>query len=160
MIVKSECDDSLGAYVNLVFPVLEILESHDGHLRVEGSEGSLLYQERLLNCLGPLHGLRKLRMLLAPSPETLATDANLHGVAGEGGGSDRLGHELHVAPLSEIAGNDYNLNIPRYVETFEEEEPVDLAVVTTELKKLEKGMAKTDQTIRDFCAELGIETPV
>jgi len=28
----------------------------------------------------------------------------------------------HVAPLSEIAENDYNLNIPRYVDSFEEEE--------------------------------------
>ncbi len=33
----------------------------------------------------------------------------------------------YKATLSEIAENDYNLNIPRYVDTFEEEEPVDLA---------------------------------
>ena len=36
----------------------------------------------------------------------------------------------YVAPLSEIEENDYNLNIPRYVDTFEEEEPVDLAAVS------------------------------
>jgi type I restriction enzyme M protein len=66
----------------------------------------------------------------------------------------------HVAPLSEIAENDYNLNIPRYVDTFEEEEPVDLKAVTVELARLEKDMAKTDETIRGFCAELGIEAPV
>ena len=66
----------------------------------------------------------------------------------------------HLAPLSEIEENEYNLNIPRYVDTFEEEEPVDLKAVTDELAKFEKDMAETDATIRAFCAELGIEAPV
>lgn len=61
---------------------------------------------------------------------------------------------------SEIEENDYNLNIPRYVDTFEEEEPVDLAAVTGELKGLEKGMEEIDERIRGFCDELGIEAPV
>lgn len=66
----------------------------------------------------------------------------------------------YVAPLAEIAENDYNLNIPRYVDTFEEEEPVDLAAVTAELRQLEADMGAIDDTIRSFCAELGIEAPV
>lgn len=66
----------------------------------------------------------------------------------------------HIAPLSEIAENDYNLNIPRYVDTFEEEEPVDLAVVSTELQQLEKDMIEIDQVIRGYCNELGITAPV
>jgi type I restriction enzyme M protein len=65
-----------------------------------------------------------------------------------------------VVPLSEIAENDYNLNIPRYVDTFEEEEPVDLAAVTAELKQLELDMVDIDDTIRGYCAELGIEAPI
>ena len=64
------------------------------------------------------------------------------------------------ALMEEIAENDYNLNIPRYVDTFEEEEPVDLAAVSAELKKLEAGMGEIDQVIRGFCDELGIEAPV
>lgn len=64
------------------------------------------------------------------------------------------------ATLDEIAENDYNLNIPRYVDTFEEDEPVDLAAVTTELKDLEAGMSDLDNALRGFCAELGIEAPV
>lgn len=64
------------------------------------------------------------------------------------------------ATLEEIAENDYNLNIPRYVDTFEEDEPVDLAAVTAELKNLEAGMSDLDSAIRGFCAELGIEAPV
>ncbi|WP_085516037.1 type I restriction-modification system subunit M [Marivirga sericea] len=65
----------------------------------------------------------------------------------------------YVASLQEIAENDYNLNIPRYVDTFEEEEPVDLTAVAQELKGLEKDMKSTDQTIADYCKELGVESP-
>ncbi len=65
-----------------------------------------------------------------------------------------------VVPLADIAENEYNLNIPRYVDTFEEEEPVDLMAVTAELSQLEADMGEIDDTIHGFCAELGIEVPV
>ena len=65
----------------------------------------------------------------------------------------------YAAPLSEIAENDYNLNIPRYVDTFEEEAAIDLKTVSSELKNLEVDMKSTDATIAAFCKELGIDTP-
>jgi type I restriction enzyme M protein len=65
----------------------------------------------------------------------------------------------HVAKLQEVAENDYNLNIPRYVDTFEEEEPVDLATVSTALKAIDTDMATTDATIADYCNQLDIDTP-
>lgn len=65
----------------------------------------------------------------------------------------------HKAKLSEIAENDYNLNIPRYVDTFEEEDPIDLAEVSQSLKTLNAEMKETDKTIAQFCKELGIQTP-
>ncbi len=65
----------------------------------------------------------------------------------------------YVATLAEIAENDYNLNIPRYVDTFEEEEPVDLQAVCTELQQVAKEIESTNQQIASFCAELGIKTP-
>jgi type I restriction enzyme M protein len=65
----------------------------------------------------------------------------------------------YVASLGEIAENDYNLNIPRYVDTFEEEEAVNLKAVAKELKKMEVDMKGTDATIEKFCKELGIDTP-
>lgn len=65
----------------------------------------------------------------------------------------------YVATLQEIADNDYNLNIPRYVDTFEEEEAVNLKAVAKELKKLDADMKGTDATIEKFCKELGIESP-
>jgi type I restriction enzyme M protein len=65
----------------------------------------------------------------------------------------------HVSQLTEVAENDYNLNIPRYVDTFEEEEPVDLAAVAKTLKSIDIDMATTDVTIADYCKQLGIDTP-
>lgn len=64
------------------------------------------------------------------------------------------------AKLSEVAENDYNLNIPRYVDTFEEEEPIDLAEVAAALKAGAAGMADLDAQIKGFCDELGIEAPL
>jgi len=65
----------------------------------------------------------------------------------------------YVAELDEVLENDYNLNIPRYVDTFEEEEAVDLQSVSNELKALNKDMQQTDTEIADYCKQLGIDTP-
>jgi len=65
----------------------------------------------------------------------------------------------YVATLDEIRENDYNLNIPRYVDTFEEEEPVDLEIVSAEIKKTEKELEKVNKEISQFCKELNIPTP-
>ncbi len=66
----------------------------------------------------------------------------------------------HRASLEEITENDFNLNIPRYVDTFEEEERIDLAEVSAELHTIDAKMGDLDAAIASFCEELGIETPV
>lgn len=58
-----------------------------------------------------------------------------------------------------IEKNDYNLNIPRYVDTFEAEESIDIEAIAATLKALDDTMATTDKTIAQFCAELNIATP-
>ena len=65
----------------------------------------------------------------------------------------------YVASLDEVKENDYNLNIPRYVDTFEEEDPIDINTVVEDLKSIETDMQETDQAIAGFCKELGIESP-
>ena len=65
----------------------------------------------------------------------------------------------YVAPLAEVRDNEYNLNIPRYVDTFEEEAPVDLAEVSRQLAALHDEMAANDAEILKFCKELGIQPP-
>lgn len=72
---------------------------------------------------------------------------------------DTIDKYSYVATLTEIAENDYNLNIPRYVDTFEEEEPVDLDAVSTELNEIETDLQSTNETIAGFCDELNISTP-
>ena len=64
-----------------------------------------------------------------------------------------------VASVESIKANDYNLNIPRYVDTFEAEEQVDLDAIATELKALDIAGIETEKTIASFCKELGIEPP-
>jgi type I restriction enzyme M protein len=65
----------------------------------------------------------------------------------------------YVATLEELKENEYNLNIPRYVDTFEDEDAVDLKAVSKDLQQLEKEMKKTDEVIAGYCKELGIKTP-
>ena len=62
----------------------------------------------------------------------------------------------HCATLKEIEGNDYNLNIPRYVDTFEEEEEIDIKAVMAEIKELEAKRTDLDAQIEVYLKELGI----
>ena len=66
----------------------------------------------------------------------------------------------HCASLNEIDENDFNLNIPRYVDTFEEEEPIDLDAVCDELETISKEMKNVDNEIKKYCDELGIRHPI
>jgi type I restriction enzyme M protein len=61
--------------------------------------------------------------------------------------------------LHTIETNDYNLNIPRYVDTFEAEDSIDIEAIANEIKALDESMNATDKTIAAFCKELNISTP-
>ena len=65
----------------------------------------------------------------------------------------------HLASLDEVAENDFNLNIPRYVDTFEEEEPIDIDAVAAKIKDIEKNSKALDDKIGEYCKELGISSP-
>lgn len=62
----------------------------------------------------------------------------------------------HVAALSEIQENDYNLNIPRYVDTFEEEAPVDIAATKIEITRLEKELVEVRAEMDGYLKELNL----
>jgi type I restriction enzyme M protein len=64
-----------------------------------------------------------------------------------------------TASIDEVKENDYNLNIPRYVDTFEEDESIDISSIADDLKALETETKALDKTIADFCLELKIESP-
>lgn len=63
----------------------------------------------------------------------------------------------HLASLQEIRDNDYNLNIPRYVDTFEEEEEIDLMAVRAERLELKKELDALELEMAGYLKELGYE---
>lgn len=62
----------------------------------------------------------------------------------------------HLATRQEIRDNDFNLNIPLYVDTFEEEEPVDLEAVQREIAGLDRELAEARSALDKALAELGL----
>ena len=60
----------------------------------------------------------------------------------------------HVAKFAEIEENDFNLNIPRYVDTFEEEEEIDVRAVQEEIDELEKKLKKVQEKMVGHLREL------
>ncbi|MEW8701855.1 MAG: type I restriction-modification system subunit M [Candidatus Thiodiazotropha sp.] len=62
----------------------------------------------------------------------------------------------HVATFEEIKENDFNLNIPRYVDTFEEEEEIDISKVQANIATLEDELGKVRVQMNSQLQELGI----
>ncbi len=62
----------------------------------------------------------------------------------------------YVASFEEIKENDFNLNIPRYVDTFEEEEEIDIAVVQQEIEGLEADLSEMRVKMSEYLKELNI----
>ena len=62
-----------------------------------------------------------------------------------------------VVPLDEIEQNDWNLNISRYVDTSEEEEPIDVAAAVRKLRALERERTEAEATMNRYLAELGYD---
>jgi type I restriction enzyme M protein len=63
------------------------------------------------------------------------------------------------ASLQLIADNDYNLNIPRYVDTFEAEDSIDIDAIANDIKALDTKIVETNKILADFCNQLNIVTP-
>lgn len=62
----------------------------------------------------------------------------------------------HVATFDEIKENDFNLNIPRYVDTFEEEAPVDIPATRKRIAELTAELSKTTAELEKYLTELGL----
>ena len=62
----------------------------------------------------------------------------------------------HVASFEEITENDFNLNIPRYVDTFEEEAEIDIAAVEKEIEQLEVELVEVRTKMKRYLKELGV----
>ena len=63
----------------------------------------------------------------------------------------------YLATPKELGENDFNLNIPRYVDTFEEEEEIDLLAVRTERENLKAELAELEVQMDGYLKELGYQ---
>lgn len=63
----------------------------------------------------------------------------------------------HLAEANEIIENEYNLNIPRYVDTYEAEEEVDVAAVQDDIDKLEKDLIEVRKKMEGILKEIKIK---
>ena len=61
-----------------------------------------------------------------------------------------------MASFDEIKENDFNLNIPRYVDTFEEEELVDIDAVQRNIANIEAELAEVQAQMKRYLEELGL----
>ncbi|CCE23764.1 N-6 DNA methylase, partial [Methylotuvimicrobium alcaliphilum] len=61
----------------------------------------------------------------------------------------------YLASFDEIKDNDFNLNIPRYVDTFEEEAEIDIDAVQAEISQLESELEGVKQEMTGYLKELG-----
>jgi type I restriction enzyme M protein len=87
------------------------------------------------------------------------TDENLEKIFTTYSKREEIEKYSHLATLEEIKENDFNLNIPRYVDTFEEEEEIDINKVAEKLQNLQKEEKGLQEKIGEFCEELEINKP-
>ncbi|MCK4407463.1 MAG: type I restriction-modification system subunit M [Bacteroidales bacterium] len=70
---------------------------------------------------------------------------------------ETVGKYAYRATIDEIKENDYNLNIPRYVDTFEDEKPIDIQAVQKEIEELEKELVNVRKEMDGYLKELGFD---
>jgi type I restriction enzyme M protein len=63
-------------------------------------------------------------------------------------------HHSRLVSMDEIAENDWNLNVPRYVDTTEPEEPIDVSETLQELDRLAEERRNTDAKLREILMDL------
>ena len=83
------------------------------------------------------------------------TDENIRDVVKAYQNGDNIDKYAHIANLQEIRNNDYNLNISRYVDTFEEEKQIDLMIIHAEREQLKGQLAALEDQMALYLKELG-----
>ncbi|AIY04506.1 type I restriction-modification protein subunit M [Planococcus sp. PAMC 21323] len=84
------------------------------------------------------------------------TDENVDKIVDTYKSRETIERYSYAASLEEIKESDYNLNIPRYVDTFVEEESVDLEAVQVRLKEIDKEIEEIDRELEEYFKELGV----
>jgi type I restriction enzyme M protein len=88
--------------------------------------------------------------------QALLTDEHLDRIVSTFRAGKTVDKYAYRATARELADNDFNLNIPRYVDTFEEEEEIDLQAVKKEITRLETELTGVRQKMAGYLKELGL----
>ncbi|SDY75237.1 type I restriction-modification system subunit M [Nitrosomonas sp. Nm33] len=97
------------------------------------------------------------REFKAGKNQNLLTDDNIAKIVATYQARKSVDKYAYLASLEEIKENDYNLNIPRYVDTFEEEIEIDLMAVRKERLELKKQLAALELEMEGYLKELSYE---
>lgn len=89
--------------------------------------------------------------------QNLLTEDNIAKIVATYKAGENVDKYAYLASLEEIRENDYNLNILRYVDTFEEEEEIDLMAVRAEREQLKAQLAELEGQMDIYLKELGYE---
>lgn len=82
-------------------------------------------------------------------------DEDINAILGAYSGRKKIEKYSNLVTIKEIEENEFNLNIPRYVDTYEEEEEVDIKVVQNEINQLEIELAVVQKEMKKYLKELG-----
>lgn len=88
--------------------------------------------------------------------QNILRDSDIERIIGTYRKREAVDKYSYVAAKEEIVENDYNLNIPRYVDTFEEEAPIDIDVVKADIAATEKEIAEVQAKMDEMLKELGL----
>lgn len=89
--------------------------------------------------------------------QNLLTDENINKIVKTFRARGNVDKYAYLAKPEEIQENDYNLNIPRYVDTFEEEEEIDLMAVRKKRTQLKARLTDLEVEMEGYLKELGYE---
>lgn len=82
------------------------------------------------------------------------TSENIDKIVGAYRKREDIDKYAYLASFEEIKENDFNLNIPRYVDTFEEEEPIDLAELGSTIQEIRKEKAELESSLHETISSL------
>jgi type I restriction enzyme M protein len=89
--------------------------------------------------------------------QNLLTPENIEKIVATYKARESVDKYAYLASMDEIKENDFNLNIPRYVDTFEEEEEIDLMAVRKDREELKAQLAVLESEMEGYLKELGYE---
>lgn len=96
------------------------------------------------------------REFITDKKQNTLSDANIDKIVNTYKHRAEIEKYSHVATFDEIVENDFNLNIPRYVDTFTEETPVDIPATRKRIAELTAELTKTTAEMEKYLKELGL----